>query len=57
MFGGRLTQRGAVRVHRIAWTLADLAGLEQPGLAEVDVAIRLRAGDPLMAATVARQAG
>ncbi|GAB3266705.1 YifB family Mg chelatase-like AAA ATPase [Nocardioides dilutus] len=57
MFGGRLTQRGAVRVHRIAWTLADLAGLDRPGLAEVDVAIRLRAGDPLMAATVARQAG
>jgi magnesium chelatase family protein len=57
MFGGRLTQRGAVRVHRIAWTLADLAGVEQPGLHEVDVAIRLRAGDPLMAATVARRAG
>jgi magnesium chelatase family protein len=49
MFGGRLTQRGAVRVHRIAWTLADLAGVEQPGLAEVDTAMRLRAGEPLLA--------
>lgn len=57
MFGGRLTQRGAVRVHRIAWTLADLTGLDRPGLHEVDVAIRLRSGEPLMAATVARRAG
>lgn len=57
MFGGRLTQRGAVRVQRIAWTLADLAGVERPGLHEVDIALRLRAGDPLMAATVERRAG
>ncbi len=57
MFAGRLTQRGAVRVHRLAWTLADLAGTGQPGLAQVDVALRLRAGEPLDVATVLRQVG
>jgi magnesium chelatase family protein len=57
MFAGRLTQRGAVRVHRLAWTLADLVGVEQPGLHEVEVAMRLRSGDALMAATVARRVG
>ena len=57
LFGGRLSQRGGVRVHRLAWTVADLAGVEQPGEAEVDVALRLRAGEPLMAATLARRAG
>lgn len=57
MFSGRLTQRGAVRVHRIAWTLADLAGVERPGLGEVDVALRLRSGDPLDVATVVRRVG
>ncbi len=38
------------RVHRLAWTVADLprsgAG---PGVDEVDVALRLRTGDPLLA--------
>lgn len=57
LFGGRMSQRGAVRVHRLAWTVADLAGVDQPGDAEVDVALRLRTGDPLMAATVTRRAG
>ena len=57
LFGGRLSQRGGVRVHRLAWTVADLAGIEQPGEAEVDVALRLRAGDPLMTATLERRAG
>jgi magnesium chelatase family protein len=57
MFGGRITQRGAVRVHRLAWTVADLAGVDHPGDTEVDVALRLRSGDPLMVATLARRAG
>jgi magnesium chelatase family protein len=57
MFGGTLTQRGAVRVHRIAWTLADLAGADSPGIREVDVALRLRSGDPLDVATVLRKVG
>ncbi|HET6560581.1 MAG TPA: YifB family Mg chelatase-like AAA ATPase [Marmoricola sp.] len=44
---GRLTRRGAVRVHRVAWTLADLRGLERPGDEEVDLALALRLGEPL----------
>jgi magnesium chelatase family protein len=44
---GALTRRGAVRVHRVAWTIADLRGVEQPGADELDVALRLRAGTPL----------
>lgn len=42
-----LTQRGAVRVHRLAWTVADLRGADRPDLADVEVALALRAGDPL----------
>lgn len=53
---GRLTQRGAVRVHRLAWTVADLRDVAQPDLAELDVALRLRRGDalPLAVATATR---
>ncbi len=54
---GRLTQRGAVRSHRLAWTIADLAGTEAPGRAETEVALKLRSGDPLMAAWLERRAG
>ena len=32
---GKLTQRGADRVARLSWTLADLAGLDAPGRDEV----------------------
>ena len=39
---------GATRVHRVAWTVADLRGLDRPGADEVDVALRLRTGDPLL---------
>ena len=28
VYAGRLTRRGAVRVHRVAWSVADLAGLD-----------------------------
>jgi magnesium chelatase family protein len=49
---GRLTRRGATRVHRIAWTVADLRALERPGVDELDVALRLRTGDPLMVASI-----
>jgi magnesium chelatase family protein len=48
VYAGRLTRRGATRVHRLAWTVADLAGLERPGAAELDVALRLRTGEPLL---------
>ncbi|WP_372728071.1 YifB family Mg chelatase-like AAA ATPase [Nocardioides sp.] len=57
LYAGRLTSRGAVRVHRLAWTVADLRGVERPGLAEADVALRLRTGEPLDLATLARRAG
>ena len=50
-----LTGRGGTRVHRLAWTVADLRGVERPGLDELDVAMRLRRGDPLMLASL-RQA-
>lgn len=38
---GEITQRGVDRTLRVAWTLADLAGKDQPGLGEVDEAISL----------------
>ncbi len=44
---GALTGRGATRVHRLAWTVADLRGSDLPGPEELDVAIRLRTGEPL----------
>jgi hypothetical protein len=47
-----------VRVHRLAWTVADLRGLPgdlPPGEEEVDLALRLRLGRDLpSSATVAR---
>lgn len=57
VFSGRLTRRGATRVHRVAWTVADLAGLPQPGVREVDVALRLRGAEPLLEAQLHRRAG
>ena len=57
VYAGRLSRRGATRVHRLAWTVADLAGVSHPGVAEVDVALRLRTGDPLLLATLTREAG
>ena len=47
MYAGRLTRRGATRVHRVAWTVADLRGVDQPGQDELRVALRLRSGEPL----------
>jgi magnesium chelatase family protein len=48
VYAGRLTRRGAVRVHRVAWSVADLTGAERPGPDELDVALRLRAATPLL---------
>lgn len=48
VYSGSLTRRGATRVHRLAWTVADLRGLDLPGLGEVDTALRLRTGEPLL---------
>ncbi|NBM15181.1 YifB family Mg chelatase-like AAA ATPase [Streptomyces sp. GC420] len=41
---GLLTARGLDRVLRVAWTVADLAGRERPGMAEVALALQLRTG-------------
>lgn len=44
---GRLSRRGAVRVHRLAWTVADLAGRPRPGIGDTQVALALRLGEAL----------
>lgn len=54
LYDGRLSRRGATRVHRLAWTVADLRRLDRPGLDEVDTALRLRTGDPLLLAMLER---
>jgi magnesium chelatase family protein len=54
LYAGRLSRRGAARVHRLAWTVTDLREVERPGPDEVDVALRLRKGEPLMLATLER---
>ena len=56
VLAGRLSRRGAVRVHRLAWTVADLAGSDSPSVRDVDTAFRLRQGEPLVEAVVARRA-
>lgn len=43
---GLLTARGADRVLRVAWTLADLAGRDRPGLGDVSEAVGHRLGRP-----------
>jgi len=47
VLAGVLTQRGGVRVHRLAWTIADLAERSRPTTADLEVALRLRSGEPL----------
>jgi magnesium chelatase family protein len=41
---GMLTLRGYDRVLRLAWTMADLAGLDRPGLEQVGRALYLKRG-------------
>jgi magnesium chelatase family protein len=48
VYDGKLSRRGATRVHRIAWTVADLRGADGPGLEEVAIALLLRSGEPLL---------
>ncbi len=58
LVSGALTRRGATRVHRLAWTVADLRDAAgRPGLGDVEVALLLRSGDPLPLATIDRRAG
>jgi magnesium chelatase family protein len=41
---GRVSARGADRAIRVAWTLADLAGVDRPGIEQVGHALTLRGG-------------
>jgi magnesium chelatase family protein len=43
---GQVSARGAVQIVRIAWTLADIAAKDQPGPAEINLALGLRLGTP-----------
>jgi magnesium chelatase family protein len=52
VLAGRLSARGAVRVHRLAWTVADLRSVRagrdvEPGVEETRTALRLRSGQAL----------
>ncbi|MFL6165978.1 MAG: YifB family Mg chelatase-like AAA ATPase [Ornithinibacter sp.] len=47
VYGGTLTRRGATRVHRLCWSVADLRAIDVPGLDELEVALRLRSAAPL----------
>jgi magnesium chelatase family protein len=47
VYAGVLTRRGGTRVHRLAWTVADLRGGDRPGLTDLETALRLRTGEPL----------
>jgi magnesium chelatase family protein len=49
---GRVTRRGAARVHRLAWTVADLRDADAPDRDCVEIAVRLRTGDPLPVAAL-----
>lgn len=51
---GRLSRRGAVRVHRLAWTVADLRGVEAPADRDLETALRLRLGEPLLGESLRR---
>jgi len=57
LYDGRLTRRGATRVHRLAWTVCDLAAHDRPGLTDIELALRLRSGDPLTELQIAEVAG
>lgn len=54
---GALSRRGAVKVHRLAWTIADLRGLDRPGYDETQAALWLRQGTPLSMHAVESRAG
>lgn len=52
VYAGRLSSRGAVRVHRLAWTIADLVAVTTgrdvvPGRSEYELARQLRLGEPV----------
>jgi magnesium chelatase family protein len=47
VYDGKLSRRGATRVHRLAWTVADLLDAERPEIEHVRTALQLRTGEPL----------
>lgn len=51
IYDAKITSRGAVRVHRLAWSILDLRGAtahsDGPGVAEVETALALRRGEAL----------
>lgn len=47
IYSGRITRRGATRVHRLAWTIADMRQRPIPGPVEFEIALQLRTGQPL----------
>jgi magnesium chelatase family protein len=55
LYAGRLSRRGVTRVHRLAWTVADLRGVDTPTIEDLDVALRLRTGQPLLLSAVERR--
>jgi magnesium chelatase family protein len=62
LYAGHLSSRGAVRVHRLALTVADLRSVDlgeevTPGPDEVDTALRLRMGEPLLVDRIMGVAG
>ena len=42
---GMLSRRGMTRVQRLAWTVADCAGVSRPGPREAEIALALRSDD------------
>ena len=56
LYAGRLSRRGAVRAHRLAWTVADVRGGDRPDDQDVETALRLRTGEPLLVAAMRRRA-
>ena len=44
-------------MHRLAWTIADLDQVDVPGFTQLDTALRLRLGLPLLDASLRRRAG
>jgi magnesium chelatase family protein len=55
LYSGRITRRGAVRIHRLAWSLADLVEREIPSVVDVETALRLRLGEPLPESVLRRR--
>jgi magnesium chelatase family protein len=53
-YKGELSRRGATRVQRLAWTVADLAGADAPSVDHTRTALALRQGEPLLGAAIRR---